>query len=75
MTTSTTYVDRLERELLAAIGRSRRKHTVVAGLAAIAIVTTALVGALLLTGSGSTPAMAIDIKARLLGALRGGLRG
>jgi hypothetical protein len=65
MTTITTYVDRLERELLGAIGRRRRKRTVVAGLAAMAMVTTVVVGALLLTGSGSSPALAIDIKARL----------
>jgi hypothetical protein len=65
MTATTTYVDRLERELLGAIRRRRRKRTLAAGLAATAIVTTAVSGALVLTGSGSTPALAIDIKARL----------
>ena len=66
MTTTTTYVDRLERELLGAIGRRRRRRrTVAAGLAAMAIVTSAVVGGLLLTGGGSSPALAIDIKDRL----------
>jgi transglutaminase-like putative cysteine protease len=66
MSTSTTYVDRLEHELLRAIGRRRRKRTVVARLAAMTTVTTAVVGALLLTGNRSAPAGAIDIKGSLL---------
>ncbi len=61
MSTSTNYIDRLEHELLGAIGRRRRKRTVVTRLAAMTAVTTAGVGALLLTGNGSSPALAIDI--------------
>ena len=65
MTTSTTYVDRLEHELLGAIARRRRKRTVVTRLAAMTVATTAVVGALLLTRNGSSPALASDIKGRL----------
>ena len=61
--TTTNYIDRLEHELLGAIGRRRRKRTVVTRLAAMTAVTTA-VGALLLTGNGSSPALAIDIRGR-----------
>ena len=64
MSMSTTYVDRLEHELLGAIGRRRRKRTVVTRLAAMTAVTTAVVGTLLLTGNGSSPALAIDITGR-----------
>jgi transglutaminase-like putative cysteine protease len=64
MSTSTTYVDRLEHELLGAIGRRRRKRTVLTRVAAIATVTTAVVGALVLTGKGSSPALAA-VKDRL----------
>ena len=46
MSTSTTYIDRLERELLGAIGRRRRKRTVVTRLAAIAALASAVVATL-----------------------------
>ena len=65
MSTNTTYVDRLEHELLDAIARRRRKRTVVTRLAAMTIATTAVVGVLLLTRNGSSPALASDIKGRL----------
>ena len=42
MSTTTTYVDRLEHELLGAIGRRRRKRTVVTLKAAMIAVTTAV---------------------------------
>ena len=62
MSTTTTYVDRLEHELLGAIGRRRRKRTVLAGLATMFAVTAAVVGAVVLTGNGSSPALAVDIR-------------
>ncbi len=65
MTTTTTYADRLEHELLGAIARRRRKRTVVTRLAAIAVAATAVVGALVLTRNGSSPALASDIKGQL----------
>jgi transglutaminase-like putative cysteine protease len=65
MSTSTAYVDRLERELIGAIGRRRRKRALVTGLAAMATVTAAVLVPLLVTGNGSAPALAIDIKDRL----------
>lgn len=64
MSTSTTYIDRLERELLGAIGRRRRKRTVVTRLAAIAALASAVVATLVLTESGSSPALAIDLTGR-----------
>ena len=89
MSTTATYVDRLEHELLGAIGRRRRKRTVLAGLAAMTAVTAAVVGAVVLTGQkspyllwpstlrgGSSPALATDIKGPTGGGFRGGrLRG
>jgi transglutaminase-like putative cysteine protease len=65
MTTSTTYVDRLENELRRAIGRRRRNRSVATMMAALTAVATAVVGALVLTGNGSSPALASDIKGRL----------
>jgi hypothetical protein len=64
MSTSTNYIDRLEHELLGAIGRRRRKRTVAARLAAMTALTTAVVATLVLTGNGSSPALAIDIGGR-----------
>jgi hypothetical protein len=62
---ATTYVDRLEHELERAIVRRQRKHTVMTRLAAITAVTGAVVGALLLTGDGSSPAAATAIQRQL----------
>ena len=61
MSSGTAYVDRLEEELLDAIGRRRRKRRVVTRLVTMTAVTTAAVGALLLTSKGSSPALAVDV--------------
>ena len=64
MSANTTYVDRLEHELLGAIGRRRRNRTAVTRLTAVTVVMTAVVAALLLTGNGSSPALAIELSGR-----------
>jgi transglutaminase-like putative cysteine protease len=61
MSTGTAFIDRLEEELLRAIGRRRRKRTVVTRLVTMTAVAAALAGALLLTGRGSSPALAVDV--------------
>ena len=61
MSIGTAYVDRLENELTGAIGRRRRKRTVMTRLVTMTAVTAAAVGALLLTSKGSSPALAVDV--------------
>jgi hypothetical protein len=65
MSTDTSYVDRLETELVRAIARRRRKHTLSTRVAAITAVTGAVFGALALTGNDSSPAVASSIKGQL----------
>ena len=63
MSTDTAFVDRLEEELLGAIGRRRRRRTAVTRLVTMTALATAVVGALVLTGNGSSPALAVDVRA------------
>jgi transglutaminase-like putative cysteine protease len=65
MSTTTSYVDRLEHELVRAIGRRRRQRTLITRLGALTAVTGAVIGVLLLTADGSPPVVAMDIKSRL----------
>jgi transglutaminase-like putative cysteine protease len=60
-TTGTPFVDRLEEELLGAICRRRRRRTAVKRLVTMTAVAIASAGALLLTGRGSSPALAVDV--------------
>jgi hypothetical protein len=65
VTVTTTYVDRLEHELVRAIDRRRRKRTVMTRVGAMLAVTGAVIGGLLVTGDGPAPAAATDIERQL----------
>ena len=70
MSTNATYVERLEAELLDAVVRRRWTRTVITRLAAMTVVSTAVVGALLLARNGSPPALASTSRAGSRRALR-----
>jgi Transglutaminase-like superfamily/TgpA N-terminal domain len=65
MSTPTSYVDRLEQELLRAIRRRRRKRTLISRLGVLTAAAGAVSGLLLVTGDGASPVAATDIRGQL----------